>query len=126
MFGIDERCDPAELLGFGDGVQRQRGLAGGFRPEQFGDSASRDPGAAQSDIQRQRTRADAFDLRVGVLVHLHDGALTVLLLDLCDHAVQSSVLAAGALDRCCLLCFCHWVDLHELSRLLFSGCYCSS
>jgi hypothetical protein len=43
MLGIDEGADAALLLGFGDGVQRQRRLARGFRPVDLDDAARGSP-----------------------------------------------------------------------------------
>ena len=40
VFGIDEGCDTAELLGFGNGMQGERRLAGGFGAVDFDDAAA--------------------------------------------------------------------------------------
>ena len=62
MFGIDEGADAAALLGFGDRLQRQRGLAGGFRPIDLDDAAPRQAADAKRDIEPQRAGRDRFDL----------------------------------------------------------------
>ena len=42
VLGVDEGGDAAQVLGLGDDVQGQRGLAGGLRPVDLDDAAARD------------------------------------------------------------------------------------
>ena len=58
MFGVDEGGRSAELLRFGDGVQRQRGFAARFRSEDFDDAAAGIAADAECGIQRQRSGGD--------------------------------------------------------------------
>jgi hypothetical protein len=53
VFGVDESGGAAEFLGFGDGVQRKRGLAAGFRAEDFDNAAARKSADSESRIERQ-------------------------------------------------------------------------
>jgi len=60
MLGIDEGADAAALLGLGNGLQRQRGLAGGLRPVDLDDPALGQPANAKRDIKAKRSRWDRF------------------------------------------------------------------
>ena len=51
VLGVDERRDAAGALGVGDGVQRERGLAGGLRAVDLDDAAAREAADAERDIQ---------------------------------------------------------------------------
>ncbi len=62
MLCVDERADAAALLGLGQHVQRQRGLARAFRPENFDDTPARQPTDAQRDIETERARGNRFDI----------------------------------------------------------------
>ena len=89
VLGIDEGADAALLLGFGDGVQRQRGLAGGFRPVDFDDAAARQAADAERDVEPERAGRDGLDVhRLVVLAELHDRALAEMPLDLGQRGVQ--------------------------------------
>ena len=52
MLGIDEGGDAAALLGFGDDVQRQGRLAGGFRAVDLDDAAAWHAADAERDSSR--------------------------------------------------------------------------
>ena len=54
VFGVDEGADAALLLRLGDDMQRQRGLAGGFRAVDLDDAAARQAADAQRDVEPQR------------------------------------------------------------------------
>jgi hypothetical protein len=62
MFGIDEGADAALLLGFGNGLQRQRRLARAFRPVDLDDAAPRQAADAERDIEPERARRNRLDL----------------------------------------------------------------
>ena len=62
MLGVDEGADAALLLGLGDGVQRQRRLAGGFRPVDLDDAAARQAADAERDVEAERAGRDGLDL----------------------------------------------------------------
>src|SRR5580704_1692978 len=82
MFGIDEGADAALLLGFGQAVQRQRGLARRFGPIDLDDAAARQPADAERDIEAQRARGDDVDVhRLVVLTEPYDRALAKAALD---------------------------------------------
>ena len=83
VFGVDESADAALFLRFRDGVQRKRGLAGGFRPVDFHHPAARQATNAECDVEPQRARGNGFDIHgLVVLAKLHDRALAELTLDL--------------------------------------------
>ena len=63
VFGVDEGGDAAGLLGLGDHVQGERGLAARFGAEDFDDAAARKALAAEGDVERQAAGRDAFDRR---------------------------------------------------------------
>ena len=54
VFGVDEGADAALLLALGDGVQRQRGFARGFRPVDFDHPAARQAADAERDVEPER------------------------------------------------------------------------
>ena len=53
MLGVDEGRGAAELLDFGDHLQRERGLAGGFRSVDFDDATARQATDAERDVEAQ-------------------------------------------------------------------------
>ena len=104
MLGVDEGGDAAVLLRLGDDMQRQRGLARAFRPEDFDDAAARQAADAERDIEAERTGRDRFDLGDGALAELHHRALAEIALDLAQRCRQRLVLIHRTLDhakRCC-------------------------
>ncbi len=56
VLGVDEGADAAELLRFGDGVQRERRLAGGFRPVDLHNPAAWQTADAERDVEPERAR----------------------------------------------------------------------
>src|SRR3989442_7939128 len=90
VLGIDERGDAAQALRFGDDVQRQRRLAGRFRPVDLADASTRQAADAERGIETERARGNDPDLleRAGG-AEPHDSALTELPLDLGDREVES-------------------------------------
>ncbi len=83
VLGVDEGGDAALLLGLGDRVQRQRGLAGRLRAVDLDDASPREAADAERDVEGDGARRD----RLHVLHHrllvaeAHDGALAEGLLD---------------------------------------------
>ena len=63
MLGVDEGAGAALLLGLGDDVQRERGLARAFRAVDFDDAALGQAADAERDIEAQRAGRDRFDLQ---------------------------------------------------------------
>ena len=89
VLGVDEGADAALLLGFGDGVQRERGLAGRFRPVDFDHAPARQAADAERDIEPERAGGNDVDIhRLVVLAELHDRALAEIPLDLGQRRVQ--------------------------------------
>ena len=96
MLGIDEAADTALLLGLGDRVQGQRGLAGGFRPVDLDHAALRKPTNAKRDVEAERAGGDRLDFDgLLVLAKPHDRALAEGALDLGERGVQSLGLVHG-------------------------------
>ena len=89
VFGIDERRHAAELLRFGDHVQRQRRLAARFRAVDFDHAAARESADAERGVNRNRAGGDYADRHQHVAVaQPHDGALAVILFNLRDRHFQ--------------------------------------
>ena len=88
VLGVDERADAAAALRLGDHVVDERRLARRLRPEDLDDAAARQPADAERDVERERPRRDGADRDLGLVVHLHDGALAELTLDLSQHRVE--------------------------------------
>ena len=61
VLGVDEGGDAAGLLGLGDDVQGERGLAARFGAEDFDDAAAGNALAAEGDVERQAAGGDALD-----------------------------------------------------------------
>ena len=96
VFGVDEGADAALLLRLGHGVQRQRGLARGFRPVDLDDAAARQAADAERDVEAERAGGDRLDLhRPVVLAEPHDRALAEGALDLGERGVQRLRLVHG-------------------------------
>ena len=83
MLGIDEGRRAAGALHLGDDLQRERGLAGGLRPEDLHDAAARQAADAERDVEAERAGGNGFDIedRRGI-AEAHHRALAELLLDL--------------------------------------------
>jgi hypothetical protein len=89
VLGVDERAHPALLLRLRDGVERERGLAGRFRPVDLDDPAARQPADAERDVEPERARRDGLDLdRLLALAEPHDRALAEGPLDLRQRRVD--------------------------------------
>ena len=96
MLGVDEGADAALLLGFGDGVQRERGLAGGFGPVDLDHAAARQAADAERDVEAERAGRDGLDVhRLVVLAEPHDRALAEGALDLRQRGVERLCLVHG-------------------------------
>ena len=85
MLCIDKCRRTAQLLGLGNHLQRQRGLAGGFRAVNLDHPAFGKPTNAQRNVQPDRTRRD--DVHVpgrGAVAQAHYRAFAELFLDLSE------------------------------------------
>ena len=67
MFRIDERGDATVFLGIGHHMQRQCGLAGGFRTINLHDTALRQAADTQCHIQCQRSSRNHLDILLGTI-----------------------------------------------------------
>src|SRR5205823_7557663 len=96
VFGVDEGANAALLLALGDGMQRQRGLARGFRPVDFNHPPPRQTADAKRNIEPERARGDGLDIhRAVVLAEPHHRALAELALDLGKRGGQGLGLVHG-------------------------------
>lgn len=96
MFGVNKRRRPAPLLDFGNRMQGQGGFAGRFGAINFHYAAA-GIATARGGIERQRARANGFDLHLRGLSEPHDTAPAVGAFNLIQHAIQ------GGLFGGCLL-----------------------
>ena len=109
MFRVDKGAGAAHLLHLGHNLQREGRLAGGFRAVDLDHTAARQAADAQRDIQAEGAcRHNADILRDARVVHLHDGTLAELLLNLSKGGVQSLLTLlflfdADRADRCLIL-----------------------
>jgi hypothetical protein len=89
VFRVDERRHAALLLGLGDDLQRQRRLAGRFRPEDFDDAAARHAADAERVVDADGAGRNRFNRGDDiVLAEAHDRAFAELLFDLADRCVE--------------------------------------
>ena len=95
MFGVDEGTDAAQLLRFGDDMQRQRRLAGGFRAINLDHPATRQTADAKRDIEPERPRRNGLDFNRRALAEAHDRALAEGALDLGYGSVERLGLVHG-------------------------------
>ena len=89
MLGVDECTDAAAALCLRDHVVDERRLSGGLRPEDLDDAAAREPADPEREVECERAGRHRADRDVRVVVHLHDGALAELTLDVPEGGVQS-------------------------------------
>jgi len=71
VFRVDEGASAAALLRLGNGMQRERGLARGFRSVNFDHPPARQAADAERDVEAQRARGNGVDID---LVALAEGA----------------------------------------------------
>ena len=77
-------------------VQRERGLAGGFRPVDLDHAAARQAADAERDVEPERAGGDRLDLhRLVVLAEPHDRALAEGALDLAERGIKGLRLVHG-------------------------------
>jgi hypothetical protein len=82
VFGVNERRRAAHLLRLGHHLQRERGLARGFRTVDLDHPAARQTAHAERQIQPERTGGDHLHVLDRLGVHAHHRALAELLFDL--------------------------------------------
>ena len=90
---VDERADAAAALRLGDHVVDERRLTGRLGAEDLDHPPTRQAADAERDVERERARRDGADRDLGLVVHLHHGALTELTLDLTENRVECFLLA---------------------------------
>src|SRR5262249_42321477 len=89
VLGVDKRRHAAQLLGFGNDLQRERGLARRLRPENLDDAAARHATDAQGVVDADGAGRNGVDRLDGALLsQAHDRALAKLLFDLADGQIH--------------------------------------
>ncbi len=83
VFRVDEGGQTAQALGFGNDLQRDRRLAGGFRSEDLSNPAARHAAHAERSVEADGSSGDNGDRQQGFFgAETDDGALAKLLFDL--------------------------------------------
>jgi hypothetical protein len=101
MLGVDIGGHAAELLGFGDDLQRQSRFARRFRSIDFHHPAARHAADAESDIESEGAGRDNLHvLDDAAFAKFHDRALAELLFNLAYGEVDSFLTISV---HCCLL-----------------------
>jgi hypothetical protein len=89
VFRIDEGGRAAQLLHFGNNLQGEGGLAGGFRTIDFDHSAARQAAYAKRNIQPQGTSRDGLNVAHHIMVaEAHHRAFAKLFFNLAQRGVQ--------------------------------------
>ena len=107
MLGVDEGHLAPPLLGLGHHVEGQCGLTGGLRSIDLNDPALGQAADPQRQVQGQGAGGDRLHHYPQVLPQPHDGALSVVALDLRHGGLQCLLLICGgsrALHRRFLCC----------------------
>ena len=89
VFGVDEGRHAAGLLRFGNGVQRQRGLAAALRSEDLDDAAAGKTADAERHVQRQDARGDHFHVCRVALAEAHDRTVAELAADVVERLLEN-------------------------------------
>jgi hypothetical protein len=84
VFRVDESGDAALFLRLSCDLQRERRLAGAFRPVNFDDAALGQAANAERNIEAERARRDRLDLHDLPVAEPHERALAERLVDLGD------------------------------------------
>src|SRR5947207_8356288 len=93
---IEAGADCAGLLCLGEASQRERGLAGGFRPIDLDHAPARQAADAERDIEPERAGRDRLDVhRLVILAQLHDRTLAEGALDLGQRGFKGFRLVHG-------------------------------
>ena len=89
MFGVDIGGDAALLLDLGHDMQRQGGLARGFRAVNLDHAAARQPADAQRDVQAQRAGRNRVGRQAQIAAaQLHHRALAERPVDLAQRRLE--------------------------------------
>ncbi len=96
VFRVYEGGDAPLLLGFGYGVERERGLSGGFGPIDLDDAPPRIPADSERFVDEDGSRRDDVDSgSVFERTEFHDGTETELLFDLQPRRLEGLHFFAG-------------------------------
>ncbi len=116
VFCVDKRCRAAELLHFGDDLQRQRGFTRRFRPVNFDYTTTRQTADAQCDVESQRSRGDHLDIFDCLTrAEPHDRPFAELFFNLRERGSERLALFSSQSSRAFLAFF------HESSFAMMNG-----
>gem|GEM_PF-5336982 len=90
MLHVDESGNAARPLGLGDDVLADGGLAGALGAIDLGDAPAGDATDAQGNVEGEGAGGDRLHMEVAGLSQLHNGALTVALVDILQGGFQGS------------------------------------
>ena len=107
VFGVDEGGYTAKLLGFGNGVEGEGSLTGGFGSVNLDDTAAGETAYAEGHVQLDTARRDDGDFFDGLATESHDRTFPVVLLDLGDGRLDGFSLFAGKVAGGCCRFFSH-------------------
>ena len=85
---VDERCDTASFLAFGDGVYGQRGFTGRLGAVDFDDTTAWEAADAEGGVEADAACGDDVELLLGAVAKPHDGAFAVVFLNLVERTLQ--------------------------------------
>ncbi|CAB4941530.1 unannotated protein [freshwater metagenome] len=105
MFGIDIGADATVALSFGNNVHGEGGLTRRLWAVDLDNATTRQTANAEREVEGQSAGGDRLDPHGALLAHLHDRALTKLLLDLAKRHVEC--LVAFLRERWAVRFLCH-------------------
>ncbi len=89
MLGVNERREATHLLGIGNDMENERGLARRLGAEDFNHATARHTAHADGKVKGQGARRDRGNVLGAVFIAKpHDGAIAELLLDLCENCAE--------------------------------------
>ena len=88
MLDIDERREAAALLRLRDDRKRERRFAGGFRAENFDDSAARKSADSERAVDQDVSGRNDIDIDDLFVAQPHDRAFAVIFRDLLDREIE--------------------------------------
>ena len=121
VLGVHKGHLAALFLGFRRHMERQRGLAGGFRPIDLHDPPTGQTAHAQRHIQRQGTCGDHIHLQIILIAKAHNGALAVHFLNLAHGRLDGPLfILRRSRRRQGRFLFCHMLFLPILIFYLYA------
>jgi hypothetical protein len=116
VFRVDERRRAAQLLHFGDHLQRERGLARRLRTVDFDHPTARQATDTQCDVEAERAGRHHLDVfHYLAVAEPHDRPFAELLFDLRERSSKRLALFSSQSSRAFLAFF------HESSFAMMNG-----